>query len=73
MRQADTRGAHCPGPLFEVIRLVRECSVGDTVAVIVADPAAGKSIPTWVSRAGHTLASIEDIDNGRRYLITRNR
>ncbi|MCB2224489.1 MAG: sulfurtransferase TusA family protein [Actinobacteria bacterium] len=71
-REVDTRGSHCPGPLFEAIRLVRECLVGETVAVVTADAAGGAGISAWAHRARQPLA-IEEFDGGRRYLITRVR
>ncbi len=73
VREVDTRGTYCPGALHEVIRLVRESAVGDTIAVIAREPSAAGSIAAWVSRAGHTLAGIEDLEDGRRYLVTRDR
>ena len=71
-RESDTRGHHCPGPLSEAIRLVRECSVGETIAVLADDPSAGSSIPAWVQKAGHSL-TVEESPMGCRYLLTRNR
>ena len=73
VREVDTRGTYCPGPLLEAIRLIRECTMGETIAVVTGDPASGSSIPAWVARAGHTLTGAEDMQDGRRYLITRNR
>ena len=73
VREVDTRGTHCPGPLLEAIRLVRESQLGDTIAVIARDPTANESIPTWVRRAGHRLERVETVDGGWRFSITRSR
>jgi TusA-related sulfurtransferase len=72
VREVDTRGLHCPGPLLEAIRLIRECLVGETIGVIADDPAAVSSIPAWVKKAGHAL-TIEQSSRGQRYLLTRTR
>jgi TusA-related sulfurtransferase len=72
VREVDTRGTHCPGPLLEAIRLVRESTIGDTVAVIAGDPSATESITTWTQRAGHAVA-VEPVEGGRRFFITRSR
>jgi TusA-related sulfurtransferase len=73
VREVDTRGTHCPGPLLEAIRLVRESDLGDTIAVIAGDPAAEETITTWVRRAGHRLEGIEAVDGGWRFSISRSR
>jgi len=73
MREVDTRGTHCPGPLVEAIRLIGESPVGDTISVIADESESAGSIPVWVARSGHTLARVEQLEDGRRYVITRNR
>lgn len=72
VREVDTRGTHCPGPLLEAIRLVRESMIGDTIAVVAGDPSAAESIPTWTGRAGHRIA-VEPVEGGWRFFITRSR
>ena len=72
VREVDTRGHHCPGPVLEAIRLVSECAVGETVAVIADDPAAVSSIPAWARKAGQAL-TIEESAEAHRYLLTRTR
>ena len=44
----DARGSFCPGPLMELIRAIREGSVGDTLAVISSDNGSKTDIPAWV-------------------------
>ncbi len=71
VRQVDTRGTHCPGPLHEAIRLVREAGPGDTIAVVIADAEAAGTIGTWTERAGHRVSEVEPLDGGWRIFITR--
>jgi TusA-related sulfurtransferase len=54
----DARGSFCPGPLMELIRAIREGSVGDTLAVISSDNGSKTDIPAWVQKAGHELIGV---------------
>ena len=54
----DARGSFCPGPLMELIRGIREGSVGDTLAVISTDNGSKTDIPAWVDKAGHRLVGV---------------
>lgn len=58
-RTIDARGSYCPGPLMELIRAIREGSVGDTIAVWSSDAGSRLDIPKWVEKAGHRLVGIE--------------
>jgi TusA-related sulfurtransferase len=70
VREVDMRSSHCPSPLLEMIRLVGESAVGDTVSVIAADGTAGDDITAWARRVRQPI-SVEQLEGGRRYLITR--
>jgi tRNA 2-thiouridine synthesizing protein A len=54
----DARGSYCPGPLMELIRAIREGSVGDVMAVISTDRGSRTDIPAWVDKAGHRLVGV---------------
>jgi TusA-related sulfurtransferase len=58
-RTIDARGSYCPGPLMELIRAIREGSVGDMIAVWSSDAGSRLDIPKWVEKAGHRLVGIE--------------
>ena len=73
IRTVDATGSHCPGPLQELIRLIREADVGETVGVLADDPAAHESIPAWVAKAGYRLIGIENTPAGSRFVVTRTR
>ena len=58
-RTIDARGSYCPGPLMELIRAIREGSVGDVIAIWSSDAGSRLDIPKWVEKAGHRLVGIE--------------
>jgi tRNA 2-thiouridine synthesizing protein A len=57
-RTIDARGSFCPGPLMELIRGIREASVGDVLAVHSSDNGSRTDIPKWVEKAGHRLIAV---------------
>jgi tRNA 2-thiouridine synthesizing protein A len=64
-RTIDARGSYCPGPLMELIRDIREGSVGDVIAIYSSDNGSMTDIPKWVDKAGHRLVGVttkEDYD-----------
>jgi TusA-related sulfurtransferase len=58
-RTIDARGSYCPGPLMELIRVIRESQVGDVLAVSSTDSGSRIDIPKWVEKAGHRLVGVE--------------
>jgi TusA-related sulfurtransferase len=61
-RLVDARGSFCPGPLMELIRAIRESSVGDVIAVRSTDDGSRTDIPKWIEKAGHRLVGVERLD-----------
>lgn len=61
-RLIDARGSYCPGPLMELIRVIRESAVGDVITVRSSDHGSRVDIPKWVEKAGHRLVSLEQLD-----------
>ena len=61
-RLVDARGSFCPGPLMELIRVVRETPVGTVITVRSSDRGSRIDIPKWVEKAGHRLISVEQLD-----------
>jgi len=57
-RTIDARGSYCPGPLMELIRVIRESPVGDVLAVYSSDAGSKTDIPLWVEKAGHRLVGV---------------
>jgi TusA-related sulfurtransferase len=58
-RTVDARGSYCPGPLMELIRAIREGTVGDIIAVYSSDKGSKTDIPKWIEKAGHRLITLD--------------
>jgi tRNA 2-thiouridine synthesizing protein A len=69
----DARGSFCPGPLMELIRGMREASLGDTVAVYSTDKGSKTDIPIWVAKAGHRLLGVFARDGYDEILVEKVR
>jgi TusA-related sulfurtransferase len=63
-RLVDARGSFCPGPLMELIRVIRESPVGEVITVRSSDRGSRVDIPKWVEKAGHKLVSVEQSAEG---------
>jgi len=61
-RTVDARGSFCPGPLMELIRVIRESSPGQIIAVYSSDSGSRIDIPKWVEKANHRLLGVETRD-----------
>ena len=57
-RVVDARGSYCPGPIMELIRAIRESTVGDVIAVYSTDRGSRIDIPKWIDKAGHRLVAL---------------
>jgi Predicted redox protein, regulator of disulfide bond formation len=47
---------------MELIRAIRESSVGDVIAVRSSDRGSRTDIPKWVEKAGHKLVGVDQAD-----------
>jgi TusA-related sulfurtransferase len=47
---------------MELIRAIRESTVGDVIAVESSDRGSRIDIPKWVEKAGHRLVGIDSTD-----------
>ncbi len=72
-READVRGSFCPGPLLELIRLVKISQVGDVLAVLSSDEGSKKDIPVWLAKARHELVAVEPVDQATRFVCRKLR
>jgi TusA-related sulfurtransferase len=72
-RTVDARGSFCPGPLMELIRVIRESQVGDVIAVQSTDRGSRTDIPKWVDKAGHTLVAINARDGYDEIVVVKRR
>lgn len=60
-RVVDARGSFCPGPLMELIRVIRESQVGEVIVVRSTDRGSRIDIPKWVEKAGHRLVGVDQL------------
>jgi TusA-related sulfurtransferase len=72
-RTIDARGSFCPGPLMELIRGIRESSVGDVLEVYSTDSGSRIDIPKWVEKAGHRLVAVETRDGYDAIVVEKRR
>jgi len=72
-RTIDARGSYCPGPLMDLIRAIREGSIGDVIAVLSSDSGSKIDIPKWVEKAGHRLVEITTADGYDRIVVEKLR
>ena len=70
-RESDARGSFCPGPLMELIRIVRDAKVGDVLAVISSDEGSKKDIPLWLTKAKHELLGMEPVEGATRFICRK--
>jgi tRNA 2-thiouridine synthesizing protein A len=72
-RLVDARGSFCPGPLMELIRAIRESSVGDVIAVRSTDDGSRTDIPKWIDKAGHRMVGVERLDGYDEIIVEKLR
>jgi len=72
-RTVDARGSFCPGPLMELIRVIRESQVGDVIAVYSSDKGSRTDIPKWVEKAGHRLVEVNARDGYDEIVVEKRR
>ncbi|MCF8565398.1 sulfurtransferase TusA family protein [Alicyclobacillus tolerans] len=70
-REVDARGSFCPGPMMELIRVIRSSQVGDVIAVLSTDKGSQRDIPKWVAKAKHELVGIETVDNYDKIIVKK--
>lgn len=58
----DARGAFCPGPLLELIAMLKLINVGDEIDVWSSDKGSVADIPEWCKKVGHELVGITEQD-----------
>jgi len=56
----DARGAFCPGPLMELIAMLKLVQIGDDIEVLSTDKGTAMDVPEWVAKVGHEMVGVED-------------
>jgi TusA-related sulfurtransferase len=72
-RTVDARGSFCPGPLMELIRVIRESAPGQVIAVYSSDSGSKTDIPKWVEKANHQLLGVETRDGYDEIVVEKLR
>jgi tRNA 2-thiouridine synthesizing protein A len=72
-RLVDARGSYCPGPLMELIRVIREVPVGEVITLYSSDRGSRVDIPKWVEKASHRLIGIEERDGYDEIVVEKMR
>ncbi len=70
-KEIDARGSFCPGPMMELIRVIRSATVGDVIAVLSTDQGSKKDIPKWVEKAKQEFVGVETCDGYDRIVVKK--
>jgi tRNA 2-thiouridine synthesizing protein A len=66
----DGRGSFCPGPLMEMIVVLKTINIGDELEVLSTDKGSANEIPEWCKKIGHAYISTTEKD-GVWHIIVR--
>jgi len=66
----DGRGSFCPGPLMELIVVLKTCKVGDEIEVLSTDKGSANEIPEWCQKIGHAHIGTTE-EGGVWHIIVR--
>jgi len=67
----DARGSFCPGPLMELVRVIKEIEVGQVIDLYSSDDGSKRDIPVWVEKAGHEMIEIREDEGFRHFIIKK--
>lgn len=70
-QEIDARGSHCPGPLMELVRFIKQAEVGEILALLSSDEGSIKDIPIWVEKAGHEMVEVKELDTHRVFVVKK--
>jgi tRNA 2-thiouridine synthesizing protein A len=59
-KSIDARGAFCPGPLMELIAMLKLVEIGDEIEVLSTDKGTAMDVPEWIAKVGHEMVGVED-------------
>ena len=69
----DARGAVCPGPMMELIAMLKLIEIGDEVELLSTDPGTAGDVPTWCNKVGHELVCKEKIDDHWKLVVKKSK
>lgn len=67
----DARGSWCPGPLMELVRVIKEEPVGTEFDLLSNDEGSRRDVPLWLDKAGHQLIELRPESGYDRYVIRK--
>lgn len=67
----DARGSHCPGPLMELIKAIKNAKIGEVIAVYSTDSGSKTDIPRWVEKAGQQLIGIYEREGYTEFIVKK--
>ena len=70
--EIDCRGMRCPMPVVELARAMKEVEVGQVVALVADDPAAGPDVQAWCRMREQEYVGQDTASDGvPRFLVRR--
>jgi tRNA 2-thiouridine synthesizing protein A len=70
-QKIDARGAFCPGPLMELIAVLKLVQIGDEIEVWSSDKGSVSDIPQWVNKVHHEMVGITRQDGYWSIVVRR--
>jgi tRNA 2-thiouridine synthesizing protein A len=67
----DARGSWCPGPLMELVRVIKEEPVGTEFELLSSDEGSRKDVPLWLDKAGHQLIEVRPESGFDRFIVRK--
>ena len=69
--EIDARGSFCPGPMMELIKMIRQAEVGELLALLSEDAGTRNDVPAWIKKAKHELVEMIECDGYDRYIVKK--
>ena len=69
-RVVDACGSFCPGPLMELISVIKMMQVGEEVEILSSDKGSAEEIPQWVNKVGHKNLGAHE-ENGIWHVVVQ--
>lgn len=71
MIEVDAIGLLCPLPVLRARKVLIGMAPGAVLRLLADDPVAIVDIPHFCAEAGHSLLSVDELDQGQAYVIRR--